>query len=379
MTASSTSATEHLVPGTRVAGYRIEGVLGEGSHGVVYKARQLDLDRAVALRIVPGAPGPRRPWPDGPHVVALYAGGDCEQGRYMAMRLVRGTSLAELAASGGLSGGQAHELLSQVADALGSAHAAGIVHGSLSAGNVLVDSAGQALVSDFGLEPGSIEADREALAALGEQYGAPPGAPARRRLRLFLPLALLAVAAGVLALVLGGKGAKAVPAPPPGSVVLGSSLKGGGVRSVDCEGGAPNGSSLGCTLLQTQLPGRGLVAPRDGVIRHWVVRGARGQLALQVLRGDGSGGFEVVSSSAYVQVPDRAVHELSTRLPIRAGDRVAVEVTPEAAIGVRTAAGARTWRFIGPLRDSFRTPARRAGTGFDYEVLVRVDYVPSAG
>jgi hypothetical protein len=377
MTASSTSSTELLAPGARVAGYRVEGVLGRGSHGVVYEATQLDLDRPVALRIVARAAGPPRPWPDGPHVVALYASGDCEQGRYMAMRLVRGTSLAELAASGGLRGGQARELLAQVADALGSAHAAGIVHGSLNARNVLVDSAGQALVSDFGLEPGSIEADREALAALGERYGASPAAPAHHRLRLLVPLALLAAAGGVLALVLGGKGQTPLPAPPPGSVVLGSSLTGGGVRSVDCEGGAPNGSSLGCTLLQTRLPGRGLVAPRDGVIRHWTVRGAKGQLALQVLRGDGSGAFEVVAASPYVVVPDRRVHGFETRLPIRAGERVAVEVTPEASIGVRGDPGALTWRFVGPLRESFRAPARRSGSGFDYEVLLRVDYAPS--
>src|SRR5262249_31075897 len=155
--------------------------------------------------------------------------------------------------------------------------------------NVLVDERGRAFVTDFGLGPGSIEEDEAAFAALEQAQ------PPRRRGRLLLLLPV-AVLAGVLVLVLAGRGAGAarVPPLPAGAQPLGSALSGGGVRSVDCEGQRPSGSSLGCTLLQIQLPDHELVAPSDGVIRDWVVRGAKGDLALQVLRGDATGRFEVV-------------------------------------------------------------------------------------
>jgi hypothetical protein len=168
-----------------------------------------------------------------------------------------------------------------------------------------------------------------------------------------------------------------VPPVSPGAQVLGSALPSAGVGSVDCDGRTPGGSSPACTVVQTRLPGRLLVAPRDGVIRSWQVRGARGELALQVLRRQG-GRFAVTARSGYEEVPDDGLHVLPAQLPIRAGQVVGVEITPGAAIGVRTDVRAPTARWFGPLIWDARTPDRGAGSGFDHELLLRVEYMPGA-
>jgi hypothetical protein len=126
--------------------------------------------------------------------------------------------------------------------------------------------------------------------------------------------------------------------------------------------------------VQTRLPGRRVVVPRDGAVRAFTVRGARGALALQVLRPRGEA-FAAVATSAAADVPDTAVHRLAADLAVRAGDLIAVEMAPGAALGVREAAGAMTDRWFGPLHGA-RPPERSAG--FERELLVRVDYVPGA-
>jgi hypothetical protein len=75
---------------------------------------------------------------------------------------------------------------------------------------------------------------------------------------------------------------------------------------------------------------------------------------------------------------DARVHQFPANLAIRRGDRVAVEIGPGAAIGVRSAAGARTSRWFDPLNVRPRAPNRGEGTGFDREILLRADYVPGA-
>jgi hypothetical protein len=120
------------------------------------------------------------------------------------------------------------------------------------------------------------------------------------------------------------------------------------------------------------------VAPHDGVIRRWQVRGARGELALQVLSRQGN---TLVSTtrSDFELIPDEGLHVFPANLPVRAGQLVGVEVTPGAAIGVRRdVRGAATARWFGPLNLGARTADRGEGTGFDHELLLRVEYVPGA-
>jgi hypothetical protein len=404
---SSSTSTE-----PEVAGFRLLRELGRGRHAVVYEASQVNLGRPVALKLLTRGDGPALHWPEHPRVVSLYATGPWEQGRFVAMQLVRGPSLIRLLEEGELDSSRRLELLADVASALDAAHRAGIAHGAVSARNVLVDRDGHALLSDFGLgavEP-SVAADRACFATLvrsclGDRLPAlpdpgsldagevirlarealpPPSPPRRSRRRrrqagVAAGLAVVAVGAALVG-VLAGPGAEREPIPPPGSgaVSLGSALASGGIGSVDCGGGSPSGASQACTVVQTSLPGHQLVPPAAGAIRRWVVRGARGELALQVIRR-GSAGYVSVARSRVEQIPDAEVHVLPANLPVRAGDLIGVQLAPGAAIGVRRAVpGARTARWLGELFVAPRPIELGEGSGFDHEILLRADYARGA-
>jgi hypothetical protein len=396
---SSSSSTD-----VAVAGFRLERELGRGTHGVVYEATQLSLDRRVALRLLPGGGSPPAlAWPDHPRVVSLYATGPWEGGRFVAMQLVRGPSLAELLEAGELPPARALDLLEDVAAALDAAHAAGITHGDVHAGNVLVNGDGRALLSDFGLAGGepSVDGDRADFAALvRECAGVGPlrlrgsAADAVRFARAQLPapagtrrrglrvaagaIALAVAAAAAFVLFAGGSDGQQLPEVEDGAVALGSVLAAGPIDSVDCAGRAPSGASQACTLVQTALPGRPIAPGRAGVVRRWVVRGARGELALQVIRPRGDR-YVSVARSRHELVPDDGVHVMSANLPVRPGDWIGVELGPGAAIGVRRdVPGAATARWMGPLFLEARPVEQGPGSGFDHELLLRVDYEPGA-
>jgi hypothetical protein len=380
-----------LPAGSEVAGFRLGPVIGRGRRSVVYEATQIGLDRRVALKLLATDARLRRlEWPDHPHVVRLYAAGACEQGQFLAMQLVAGSTLADLHGSA-----RVRDALTQVAAALDAAHAAGVVHGAIGARNVLVAADGRALVSDFGLGPAGAtpESDLAAFAALvRERLGdAAPGptaaaivsaAPrARRRRRPATLLAVggvvaLAAVAAVLAASTGPR--ERALSPLRGAQALGSALPSTGVDSVDCDGRPPTGGSPQCTLVQTGLRRRPLGASRDGAIRRWAVRGARGNLALQVVRRRGRT-FEAIARTPYVRIPDAGLHVLPANLAIRVGDLVGLQVAPGAAIGVRRGVtGAATARSFAPFTFTTQPVDHGEGTGFDYEVLLRVDYVPGA-
>jgi Protein kinase domain len=399
--ASSSSSTEH------VAGFRLEREIGAGSRGTVYEATQVNLARRVALKILPSDPGlaarfRRLEWPEHPHVVSLYAAGTSEHGHFVAMQLVHGPTLAELQEAGKLRRAQAVKVLAGVAAALDAAHAEGMTHGAVGAQNIFVGENGHALLSDFGLgtEPGSPESDRAAFAALVQQLlgkhappagGAaasasailpPPAERSRRRRRQLVALGVAGLAAiAVAAVVLWPSEQQPERAPPilAGAQVLGSGLPTSGTASLDCEGRPASSSSQQCTVMQARLPGRALSARADGAIRRWVVSGASGELALRLLRPRG-GVLEPVARTPYEPVPDGGAHAFAADLPVRRGDRVAIELAPAATIGVRrNAPGATTQRWLGSLSALGARPADRGeGTGFDHEVLLRVEYVPGA-
>lgn len=150
------------------AGCRIEAVAGRGGMGVVYRATQLGLDRAVALKLV----APERAADatfrarferearvaaaiEHPNVIPVYGAGE-EDGRlYLLMRWVPGTDLqALIRRSGRLDHARAASIVAQVAAGLDAAHAVGLVHRDVKPANVLLgreDGSGHVYLSDFGL------------------------------------------------------------------------------------------------------------------------------------------------------------------------------------------------------------------------------------
>jgi len=153
-----------LEPGDEFAGCRIEAVAGRGGMGVVYRATELSLGRPVALKLLaPDRAGDgefRERFQresrmaaaiDHPNVIPVYAAGEHDGSLYLVMRYVGGTDLhALLKERGSLEPERAADIVAQVAAALDSAHAAGLVHRDVKPANVLLAD-DHAYLSDFGL------------------------------------------------------------------------------------------------------------------------------------------------------------------------------------------------------------------------------------
>src|SRR5438067_441195 len=172
-----------VVVGTELAGYRIESLLGRGGMGVVYRARDLALERNVALKLL--APELAQDVRfrdrflresrlaaslDHPAIVPVFDAGEVAGQLYIAMRLVEGTDLkALLRGEGKLEPARALAIVSQVADALDAAHERGLVHRDVKPSNVLLDARGHAYLADFGLSRrlGEVAAALGATQSLG--------------------------------------------------------------------------------------------------------------------------------------------------------------------------------------------------------------------
>jgi serine/threonine protein kinase len=150
--------------GTQFAGYRLEGVVGRGGMGVVYRATELALDRPVALKLIApelaGDDSFRERFLresrlaasiDHAGILPVYAAGEADGELFLATRFVPGTDLRSLIDDGPLPGKRAIGLVGQVADALDVAHERGLVHRDVKPGNVLVDTADHCYLCDFGL------------------------------------------------------------------------------------------------------------------------------------------------------------------------------------------------------------------------------------
>src|SRR3954447_14235004 len=154
-----------LAPGTIVGGYRIESVAGRGGMGVVYRATQVRLNRAVALKVIADElaedAGFRERFShesemaasiDHPNVIPVYEAGDQDGLLYLSMRFVEGTDLkALIRAEGRLPAARAASMVAQVAEALDAAHARGLVHRDIKPANILIGSGDRTFLTDFGL------------------------------------------------------------------------------------------------------------------------------------------------------------------------------------------------------------------------------------
>ncbi len=179
-----------LAPGSSIAGYVVEQVVGSSATSVLYKARQLRLDRPVALKLVPAeiAQDPlvrerlRREARtvaalDHPNVVPLYEAGEDNGAAFIATRWVDGTELGDLIRRDHpLRPRRAARIAAQIASALEVAHEQELVHRDVKPSNVIVTPEDHAYITDFGLtkRSGSLSGFTGAAQMLGTiDYVAP--------------------------------------------------------------------------------------------------------------------------------------------------------------------------------------------------------------
>ncbi|MBA7620055.1 Serine/threonine-protein kinase PknD [subsurface metagenome] len=163
-------------------------LLGQGGMGAVYKARQKQLDRLVALKILPPEVGQDPAFAERftrearsmamlnhPRIVSVYDFGQTEQGLYyFIMEFVNGTDLRQVIQTGELSPSEALAIVPQICEALQYAHEEGIVHRDIKPENILMDKKGRVKIADFGLaklldRPASLYT----LTGAGQRMGTP--------------------------------------------------------------------------------------------------------------------------------------------------------------------------------------------------------------
>ncbi|MGQ0433340.1 MAG: serine/threonine-protein kinase, partial [Microthrixaceae bacterium] len=147
-----------------IAGYDEAVEIGRGGFGVVYTARQAELDRTVAIKIVAGRldDDARRRFDrerramgalsGHPHIVTIYASGLTADGQpYIVMEYLPGGSLADRLDNGPLPWREAIDIGTKLAGALDIAHGAGVLHRDIKPENVLVSAYGEPKLADFGI------------------------------------------------------------------------------------------------------------------------------------------------------------------------------------------------------------------------------------
>jgi serine/threonine protein kinase len=164
--------------------YELLEVVGRGAFGVVYRARDTELDRTLAIKVPrPGCLASPEETDrflrearsaaqlQHPHIVPLHHVGESDGRCFLVYEFVEGITLAEQLTQGRLSFAQAAELLALTAEALDYAHRHGVIHRDLKPSNILLDDAGQPHVTDFGLA--KRESGENTLTREGEVLGTP--------------------------------------------------------------------------------------------------------------------------------------------------------------------------------------------------------------
>ena len=153
--------------GKKIGRFRLQGLLGQGAVGRVFRAEDAILHRRVALKVIVVHRGDGRITRHGdqfltearaaaalehPNVVQIYEAGETGNLCYIAMELLEGGSLKDLvAATGPMDPGRACVLAADAADALAAAHEAGVVHRDVKPANLMLTRQGRCKVTDFGL------------------------------------------------------------------------------------------------------------------------------------------------------------------------------------------------------------------------------------
>ena len=163
-------------------------VIGRGGMGVVYKARQPQLDRLVALKVLPKKLGADPQFAERfsregkllarlnhPTIVTVYDFGHVDELYYLVMEFVDGVNLREAMQEGRFSPKDALEIVPKICEALQYAHEQGILHRDIKPENILLDSKGQVKIADFGIAKLASDPQKlnPTLTSLGQTLGTP--------------------------------------------------------------------------------------------------------------------------------------------------------------------------------------------------------------
>ncbi len=161
---SAAAAARRLKKGERIASFEIESLIGAGGMGEVYLARDLRLNRPVAVKILPpssaaDAQAKRRLLREAkaaaalehPHICTIHEIGEENGLSFIVMQYVEGETLSEVLKNRALNLPAALNIAIQIAGALAEAHEQGVIHRDIKPANIVVSAHGQVKVLDFGL------------------------------------------------------------------------------------------------------------------------------------------------------------------------------------------------------------------------------------
>ncbi len=191
MTGGDYRGPDSFSVGSEVAGYRLEEQIGRGGMAVVFRARDVQLGRNVALKLL--APvlalddafrqrfireSRAAAAVDHPHIIPIFAAGESDGVLFIAMRYVQGGDVRTLLDNAGaLPAGRGADIITQVALALDAAHLHGLVHRDIKPANMLLDSVSDGAqrdhvyLADFGLSKRSLSVT--GLTSIGQFLGTP--------------------------------------------------------------------------------------------------------------------------------------------------------------------------------------------------------------